>query len=105
MVNDVRKEQMLLLRAEKQIVGLAATLAAGAAAAKSVDGKLHATAGAEGLAEMQSALLQLAEATSKVHGALNAKALEAGATVYQATGGGLPKEDPLRVVASILGAG
>jgi len=104
MNKDIRKEQLVLLRFEKQIAGLAATLAIGAGAAKAADGKLHASVGAEGFADMQAALVHLAEVTGKAHEVMNAKALEVGATVHQATGG-LPKGDPHKVVLSLLGIG
>ncbi|GJL91899.1 hypothetical protein [Hyphococcus sp.] len=104
-MKDLRKEQLVLLRFEKQIAGLAAVLAASAVAAKGVDGKLHASQGAEAYAEIQTALVNLAEVTGKAHEALNAKALEAGATLFKAAGGGLPKFEPSEAVRSILGLG
>ncbi len=104
-MNDLRKEQVALLRFEKQIAGLAATLAAGAVVAKGVDGKLHASQGGEAYAQIEAAVLHLAEVTSNVHETLNVKALEAGARVLEAAGGGLPKEKTSEVVQSILGLG
>ena len=103
MKKDLRKEQVALLRFEKQIVGLAATLAAGGAVAKAADGKLHASEGIESYAEIQSALMHLAEVTGKAHEVMNAKAVETGATLLKA--GGLPKEPPAQVIASVLGLG
>ena len=44
---DIRKEQVALLRFEKQLAGLAATLAAGGAVAKAADAKLNASEGSE----------------------------------------------------------
>lgn len=105
MSKDLRKEQLALLRFEKQIAGLAATLAVGAATAKAADGKLHATDGEQAFNEIQAALVQLADVTSQAHAALNEKAIEAGARILQAAGGGLPKPDPLSKVTSILGLG
>ncbi len=104
-MKDLRKEQLALLRFEKQIAGLAAVLAAGAVAAKGVDGKLHASQGAQAYADIQTALVNLADVTGQAHEALNAKALEAGATILQAAGGGLPKFEPSEAVRSILGLG
>ena len=104
-MKDLRKEQLALLRFEKQIAGLAATLAAGAVVAKGVDGKLHASEGAEAYAEIQGAVVNLAEVTGKAHDALNAKAMETGAKLLEAAGGGLPKFQPLGAVKSILGLG
>jgi hypothetical protein len=104
-VTDIRKEQAFLLRFEKQIAGLAATLAtAGATAATAADQKLAEPAASAGFADLQNALMHLAQVTADVHASLNAKALEAGLTLLQASGG-TPKEDPPRVVASILGLG
>ncbi|MEZ5892482.1 MAG: hypothetical protein R3C58_04960 [Parvularculaceae bacterium] len=102
-MTDLRKEQLFLLRFEKQIAGLAALLAAGATAAKAADGKLHATDATEGLADMQAALVNLAEVTARAHDAINVKALEAGATIFKAAG--LPKTKPDETVLSILGLG
>ena len=104
MSKDVRKEQVALLRFEKKVVGLAAMLAAGAATAKAVDGKLHATDGTAAFAEMEAALVRLAEVTSHAHDALAAKATESGAMMLQATGG-VPKRSVSSAVASILGIG
>ena len=103
-MSDVRKEQLVLLRFEKQIAGLAATLAAGALVAKSVDGKLQASDASAAVVNVQSALMHLAQVTADAHAVLNAKALEVGVNLLQASGG-TPKEDPPRVVASILGLG
>ncbi len=105
MMKDLRKEQLALLRFEKQIAGLAATLAAGVVVAKGVDGKLHASSGTEAYADIQTALVNLAEVTSQAHDVLNAKALEVGAKLFEAAGGGLPKIDPDGAVKSILGLG
>ncbi len=102
---DLRKEQLVLLRIEKQIAGLAATLAVGATAAKAADGKLHADDATAAYSEMQAALINLAEVTGHAHDVLNVKAMEYGATLLKAVGGGLPKKDPPAVVASILGIG
>ncbi|WP_425409943.1 hypothetical protein [Hyphococcus sp.] len=103
-MSDLRKEQLALLRFEKQIAGLAATLAAGAVVARGVDGKLHASQGTQAYADIQAALVNLAEVTSNAHDVLNAKAVEAGITVMQATGG-IPKRKPSEAVLSILGIG
>ena len=104
-MNDLRKEQLALLRFEKQIAGLAVTLAAGAAVAEGVDGKLRASDGSQALAEIQTAVVHLAEVTGRAHDALNAKAMEAGAKLLEAAGGGLPKFEPAGAVRSILGLG
>lgn len=105
-MTDLRKEQVTLLRIEKQIAGLAAVLAAsGAAAAKGVDGKLHALEGAQAYAQIEAALVNLADVTTKAHEALNVRALETGAMLLEASGGGRPKLGTGEVVRSILGIG
>ena len=104
MSKDVRKEQLALLRIEKKIVGLAAVLATGATAAKAADGKIHATDATAAYAEVETALLNLADVTSRAHEALSAKASEAGLTMLQAAGG-VPKRSVSSTVASILGIG
>lgn len=104
-MKDLRKEQLALLRFEKQIAGLAATLAAGAAVAKGVDGKLHASQGVEAYAQIQSALVNLAVVTGQVHETMNVKVMEIGAHVLEAAGGGRPKHDVVEGVKSILGIG
>ena len=104
MPKDLRKEQLALLRFEKQIAGLAATLAVGAGVAKAVDGKLHATEATAAYADIEAALMHLAEVTTEAHEAINAKAEQAGAKVIQVSGG-IPKFEPSKVVASILGIG
>ena len=104
MSKDVRTEQVALLRFEKKVVGLAAMLAAGAATAKAVDGKLHATDGTAAFAEMEAALVRLAEVTSNAHDVLAARATESGAMMLQATGG-VPKRSVSSAVASIFGIG
>ncbi len=104
MSTDVKKEQVALLRFEKKVVGLAGLLAAGAATAKVVDGKLNATDATAAYAEMEAALIRLAEATSQAHEVLAAKATESGVMMLQATGG-VPKRSVSSAVASILGIG
>lgn len=103
-MKDIRKEQLFLLRLEKQIAGLAATLAVGAGVAKAADLKLGAGEAGQSYAELQQALLNLAEVATRTHETLNAKAGEAGARILEASGG-VPKETTARVVASILGLG
>lgn len=104
-MTDLRKEQLALLRFEKQIAGLAVTLAAGAAIAKGVDGKLHASKGGEAFAEMQAALVNLADITAKAHDTIGAQATHAGATLLEAAGGGRPKVEASEAVRFILGIG
>lgn len=100
----LKKEQVSLLRFEKKIAGLAATLAAGGVIAKSVDGKLNAMEGSAAYAEIQAALVNLAEVTAHAHDVINAKAVQVGLETLQATGGA-PKRSVSSVVTSIFGIG
>lgn len=104
MSKDVRKEHVLLLRFEQKLAGLAAVAATGAAAAKMVDGKLHAPEASIAYAEIEAALVNLADVTAKAHDALAAKAAEGGMLMLQASGG-TPKRSVSSTVASILGIG
>lgn len=103
-MTDLRREQRQLLSFEKQIAGLAAMVAAGGATAKAADGKLHANDALAAHAEIQQAVLNLAEVTARAHDALEAKAVAAGASYFEAVGG-LPKSSIAQRVLSILGLG
>lgn len=103
-MTDLRKEQLVLLRFEKQLAGLAALAAGAATVAHAADGKLGKEAAGDALAKVEAALMHLAEATGAAHSALDAAAIEAGARCLQATGG-TPKREASQVVASILGIG
>lgn len=103
-MTDVRKEQLVLLRFEKQLAALAAAWAAGASVAQAADGKLGAEDATAAFASVQDAILHLAEVTGAAHAALNAAAVEAGARFLEASGG-IPKSEPPQVVASIFGIG
>lgn len=100
-MSDLRKQQLFLLRFEKQLIALGATVAAGATAAKAADETLGGEAQAA-LTSVQTALMQLAQVTSDAHTALNAKAIETGADILKAAGG-FPKVEPTAVIASLLG--
>ncbi|MGE0409169.1 MAG: hypothetical protein AB7P23_07895 [Amphiplicatus sp.] len=101
---DLRREQLVLLRFEKQLAALAATCAAGVCAAQAADGKLESAEAIEAVANIQNAIMHLAEVTGAAHSALNAKAVEMGARLLEVTGG-IPKGEPPRVVASLFGIG
>lgn len=103
-MTDIRKEQLALLRFEKQLAALAAVLATAGGAAKAADAKLGAADASEAFVAAQNALMTLAEATGSAHAALNARAIEIGARVLQASGG-IPKTEPTGRIASILGIG
>jgi hypothetical protein len=103
-MKDVRKEQLVLLRFEKQLAALAATWAAGATAAQAADGKLESPEASAAFASVRNAIMQLADVTGQAHDALYAKSVEMGARVLHATGG-IPKEEPPKVIASLFGLG
>ena len=106
MTKDVRKEQLALLRFEKQVAGLAAGLAALSVAAKAGDGKLHATIGEQSIADAQAAIMNLAQITANAHDTLNVQAAELGARLLEVGGGGTPnKKSVASVVSSIFGLG
>ena len=100
---DVRKEQLALLRFEKKLAGLAAVVAAGSATAASASDKVGAKAAEAAYADIQAALVNLADVTSKAHAALDDTVREAGLRALEAHG--MPKPDPSVVVRSILGLG
>ena len=103
-MKDIRKEQLVLLRFEKQLAALAASCAAGAGAAQAADLKLASPEASAALGQVQNAILHLAEVTGAAHAALNSSALEAGVRILKATGG-TPKESAAQVVTSIFGIG
>lgn len=100
---DVRKEQLVLLKFEKELARLAAFVAAGSATAASAATAIDSQAAVNGYDRIREALVHLAEVTTEVHAAMNAQAMEAGARLLQATGA--PKEPPVQVVRSLLGLG
>lgn len=101
---DARKEQVVLLRFEKELARLAAFVAAGSATAASAATKIDAQASAGAYDQIRQALVHLAEVTGQVHAAMNAQAIEAGVRILEASGG-TPKDPPAEVVRSILGIG
>lgn len=103
MKKSLKREQVDLLRFEKELLGLGAGLAAltaGAAAqAETVVGGLagdHAEA-------VRAAYLNLVETVQSAHNAIEAKAVEVGASLMQASG--VPKDPPLEIAKSLLGLG
>ncbi|NWG90955.1 MAG: hypothetical protein HXY21_00395 [Parvularculaceae bacterium] len=104
MAKDVRKEQLVLLKFEEKLAGLAAFVAASAATAASAADKLNNGATMKAYDDISAALIHLADVTSQAHQALHAGALEAGARALQATGG-TPKVSATEAVRSILGIG
>lgn len=103
-MKDIRKEQLVLLRFEKQLAALAAIWAGGAGAAQAADGKLGSPEASAAFTDVQNAIMRLAEVTGQAHDALYAKAIDSGARILQASGG-VPKEEPPKVIASLFGLG
>jgi hypothetical protein len=104
MAKDVRKEQLVLLKFEEKLVGLAAFLAASAASAASAADKLNSDATMKAYEDVNAALVHLAEVTTQAHAVMQVGVIEAGARALQATGG-TPKASATEAVRSILGIG
>ena len=105
MKKDIRREQLELLKFEKELAALAATFVGGAGIAAATSSKIGDDVSLTVYEDVRVALIQLAEATSRAHAAVEEVALKAGANYLQATGG-LPKQNPAaEIVRSLLGAG
>jgi len=103
MAKDVRKEQLILLKFEKKLTGLAAFWGASAAAAAAASEKMDPGATAGAYENVRAALVQLAEVTAQAHATLEATASTAGVRALEA--GGTPKVNVLEMVRSVLGLG
>lgn len=101
---DVRKEQVVLLKFERELAGLAALVAGMAATAASASEKIDAAAAGGCYERIRSALVNLADVTTAAHAQLEAAAIAAGARALQVQGG-YPKDPPSEVVRSLLGLG
>lgn len=104
MTKDVRKEQLVLLKFERKLAGLAAFLAASAASAASAADKLNGEATTKGYDEIRAALVHLADVTSQAHATMQSSVSEIGARALE-VGGGQPKVAASEVVRSLLGLG
>ncbi len=104
MAKDVRKEQLVLLKFERKLAGLAAFVAAGSASAASASEKISPDAAFGAYQEIASALAHLAEVTAAAHQTLEATAAAAGARALEASGG-VPKVNVAEAVRSALGLG
>jgi len=96
---DVRKEQVALLRFEKQLAEMAKTLRDGAATAESTDAKLGTNEATAAYEEMKAALVRLADVTSVAHENLRSQAVSSEGRFIDFN---IPKELPRRRVTSIL---
>lgn len=103
MAKDVRKEQLVLLKFERKLAGLAAFVAAGSATAASAADKINPEAAVGAYEEIQAALVHLADVTAAAHVALEATAAAAGARALEASG--TPKVNVAEMVRSALGLG
>jgi|GEM_PF-4070243 len=99
---DLRKQQLTLLKYEKTIKNGAIVLSAGGALAAANADKVLGGKAAAALAELRDAHMALAQKASEAHDVLGVAALEAGAKVSD---GGLPKDAVNTVVKSLLGLG
>lgn len=106
MAEDVRKEQIALLKFEKKLAGLAAFVAASSATAASAADKINAEATIKAYDDIKAALVHLADVTTQAHAALENTAIEAGVRAFHfGVDGGVPKNPPAEVVRSLLGIG
>ncbi|MEM9898392.1 MAG: hypothetical protein AAF742_03335 [Pseudomonadota bacterium] len=104
MTEDVKKEQVALLKFEKKLIGLATLFAASAPVAASAAEKTGNHLSFAAYDGISDALVKLAEATSAAHETMESAATEAGVGFIQAAG--LPKSPPpVEVVKSLLGIG
>jgi hypothetical protein len=104
MSKDVRREQIVLLKFEKELARLAALVAAMSATAASASEKIDAETAASAYEGIKQALVGLADATTAAHQQLETVAVGVGARVLEAIGGS-PKDPPSEVVRSLLGLG
>ena len=104
MTKDVRKEQLVLLKFEKKLAGLAAFVAAGSVTAASASTKVNSDATTKGFEDIRAALVHLAEVTTQAHAAMQESVAAVGARALEA-GGGMPKVSAVETVRSILGIG
>jgi len=100
--NDLRKEQLKLLRFEKEMIASTATLATFIAAASAKAETLGDSESLAMLEKLQNAQIGLAQTASQVHDFLGGRASEIGGLLVS---GGQPKKPPSEVVLSLLGLG
>ncbi|MEL7014762.1 MAG: hypothetical protein AAFR72_08610 [Pseudomonadota bacterium] len=96
---DVRKEQIALIRFEKQLAEMARTLRDGAQVATSTDTKLGTNEATMAYEEMKVALVELADATERAHENLRTRAVASQGRFIDFN---VPKRLPRQVVTSVL---
>lgn len=103
MSKSLKKEQIELLRFEKQLLALGSGLAALSAGAGAQAANVVGDFANEHAADMQAAYLKLVEAVQAAHVAIESSAVSAGVQLLQARG--QPKEDPpvLEAALSLFG--
>lgn len=105
MSKSLKKEQIELLRFEKQLLGLGSGLAAlTAGAGAQAEGVVGDFVGEHAL-EIQQAYLNLVETVQTAHAAIEASAVNAGVSLLQAAGQPKPEPPVLAVAKAILGIG
>jgi len=103
MKKTLKKEQVDLLKFEKQLLGLGAGLGALTAGAAAGATEAVGDVAASHTANVQEAYLNLVTAVQSAHNAIEASAVEAGVRLLKADG--MPKTDTLEVAKSLLGLG
>ena len=104
MKKSLKKEQVNLLRFEKQLLALGAGLGTLTAVNGAKAEALVGGVASEQAETVRQAYLQLVESVQAAHTALETQALEIGVDIMRA--GGEPKEPPLLEMArSVLGLG
>lgn len=86
------------------MIGLAAFLAAGSAAAASASDKINSEATIKAYDDIRDAVAHLADVTAHAHAAMQTGVTEIGARALQ-IGGGQPKVSASEAVRSLLGLG
>lgn len=104
MKKNLKKEQVQLLRFEKELLGLGAGVAALTAGAGAGAEKVVGELASQQVANIQQAYLDLVETVQAAHNAVEASAAAAGAHFIQASG--TPKNTALLEMAkSVIGIG
>ena len=104
MKKSLKKEQIDLLKFEKQLLGLGAGLGALSAGAAVGATEAVGDVAATHTAKMQEAYLNLVETVQAAHSAVETSAAEAGIQLLKANG--VPKDPPMMEIAkSLLGIG
>lgn len=104
MKKSLKREQVDLLKFEKQLLGLGAGLAVLTAGAGANAQKVVGELAGDQAANIQHAYLNLVETVQAAHNAIESSAAAAGAELLRASG--TPKDPPLVEIAkSLLGMG